>query len=147
MLGLFKLLPIFQLLFDIFKPGDGEQVTRGAKISALAIVALLLYSGFVSYAYIEQYHVVVQTTTQNAYQATALAEKKGELTAAKKKPLIIERNISRVSKMGHINSQMFRSVWPTPHQCPCMPLNQRLQSLRRKNRSAWLQVLGSDKNY
>lgn len=87
MLGLFKLLPIFQLLFDIFKPGDGEQVTRGAKISALAIVALLLYSGFVSYAYVEQYHVVVKTTTQNAYQETVLAEKKGELTTAKKEAI------------------------------------------------------------
>lgn len=87
MLGLFKLLPIFQLLFDIFKPGDGEKVTRGAKITALAMVALLLYSGFVSYAYIEQYHVVVKTTTQNSYQATALEEKKGELTAAKKEAI------------------------------------------------------------
>ena len=84
MLGLLKLLPIFQLLFDIFKPGDGEKVTRGAKITALVIVALLLYSGFVSYAYIEQYHVVVKTTMQNSYQSTALEEKKGELATAKK---------------------------------------------------------------
>lgn len=87
MLSIFKLLPIFQLLFDIFKPGDGEKVTRKDKITALAIVALLLYSGFVSYAYVEQYHVVIKVTTQNTYQATALDEKKGELAASKQEAL------------------------------------------------------------
>jgi len=78
--GLFRLLPLFQLLFEIFKPGEGEQVTRGAKISALAITALLLYSGFVSYAYVEQYHVAVGVSSKNNYLETTLAEKKGELS-------------------------------------------------------------------
>lgn len=78
--GLFRFLPLFQLLFEIFKPGEGEQVTRGAKISALAIAALLLYSGFVSYAYVEQYHVAVGVSSKNNYLETALDEKKGELS-------------------------------------------------------------------
>ena len=57
--AIIKLLPFLQLLLEAFKPGDGEKVTRANKITALAIVLLLTYSIFVSYAYVEQFHSFV----------------------------------------------------------------------------------------
>jgi hypothetical protein len=81
--GLSKILPLFQLLFEIFQPGDGEKVTRAGKICALAISALILYSGFVSFAYVEQYHAYVEATAERTYQLTTITEKKGELASVK----------------------------------------------------------------
>lgn len=83
MATLSKILPLFQLLFEIFKPGDGEKVTRAGKICALAISALILYSGFVSFAYVEQYHAYVEATAERNYQLTTITEKKGEIASLK----------------------------------------------------------------
>lgn len=83
MAGLSKILPLFQLLFEIFKPGDGEKVTRAGKICALAISALILYSSFVSFAYVEQYHAYVEATAERNYQLTTITEKKGEIANLK----------------------------------------------------------------
>lgn len=53
--SVFKLLPFLQMLWEAFKPGEGEKVTRAGKIVTLVIVALVAFSAFVSYAYIVQY--------------------------------------------------------------------------------------------
>ncbi|WP_216088633.1 hypothetical protein, partial [Shigella flexneri] len=56
----FKVLPFFlQMLMEAFKPGEGENVSRASKIMTLIITILLSYSGFVSYAYVQQFHALV----------------------------------------------------------------------------------------
>lgn len=65
--GIIKLLPFLQLLLEAFKPGDGESVTRAGKITTLGIALLLIYSMFVSYAYVEQYHALVQVREHDQY--------------------------------------------------------------------------------
>jgi len=67
--AIIKLLPFLQLLLEAFKPGDGEKVTRANKITALAIVLLLTYSLFVSYAYVDQFHKLVQIREHDQYVA------------------------------------------------------------------------------
>lgn len=75
--SLLKLLPILQLLMEVFRPGDGERVTRTAKITSLAMTLILVYSGFVSYLYFQQYHLLVQVREHDRYMATGYDEKKG----------------------------------------------------------------------
>lgn len=76
--SLLKILPILQLLMEVFKPGDGEKVTRTAKITSLAITLLLVYGGFVSYLYFQQYHLLVQVREHDRYMETGYNEKKGQ---------------------------------------------------------------------
>lgn len=67
--AIIKLLPFLQLLLEAFKPGEGEKVTRANKITALAIVLLQTYSLFVSYAYVDQFHKLVQIREHDQYIA------------------------------------------------------------------------------
>jgi len=76
MASLIKLLPFLQLLLEVFKPGDGERVTRAAKITSLAFVLLLVYGGFVSYMYIQQYHILVSVREHDRYMEQGFKEKK-----------------------------------------------------------------------
>ncbi|AFQ96670.1 hypothetical protein STRATTON_225 [Erwinia phage vB_EamM_Stratton] len=62
-----KLLPFLQMLLEAFKPGEGEQVTRAGKILTLVIVALIAFSGFVSYAYVVQYHALISVQSHDQY--------------------------------------------------------------------------------
>lgn len=65
--SLIKLLPFLSYLLDIFKPGDGEKVTRESKITALLIVLLIVYAAYVSFAYVEQFHAFVEVRERSRY--------------------------------------------------------------------------------
>lgn len=74
--SVFKLLPFLQMLWEAFKPGEGEKVTRAGKIVTLAIVALVAFSAFVSYAYIVQYHTLVSVQSRTQYLEISYKELK-----------------------------------------------------------------------
>lgn len=74
--SVFKLLPFLQILWEAFKPGEGEKVTRAGKIVTLAIVALIAFSAFVSYAYIVQYHTLVSVQSRTQYLEISYKELK-----------------------------------------------------------------------
>mgnify|MGYP006889133974 FL=1 len=74
--SVFKLLPFLQMLWEAFKPGEGEKVTRAGKIVTLAIVALIAFSAFVSYAYIVQYHTLVSVQSRTQYLEISYKELK-----------------------------------------------------------------------
>lgn len=74
--SVFKLLPFLQMLWEAFKPGEGEKVTRAGKIVTLVIVALIAFSAFVSYAYIVQYHTLVSVQSRTQYLEISYKELK-----------------------------------------------------------------------
>lgn len=74
--SVFKLLPFLQILWEAFKPGEGEKVTRAGKIVTLVIVALIAFSAFVSYAYIVQYHTLVSIQSRTQYLEISYKELK-----------------------------------------------------------------------
>ncbi|ECY5559138.1 hypothetical protein AVD02_00665 [Salmonella enterica subsp. enterica serovar Oranienburg] len=74
--SVFKLLPFLQMLWEAFKPGEGEKVTRAGKIVTLVIVALVAFSAFVSYAYIVQYHTLVSVQSRTQYLEISYKELK-----------------------------------------------------------------------
>lgn len=74
--SVFKLLPFLQILWEAFKPGEGEKVTRAGKIVTLVIVALIAFSAFVSYAYIVQYHTLVSVQSRTQYLEISYKELK-----------------------------------------------------------------------
>lgn len=72
-----KVLPFFlQMLMEAFKPGEGENVSRASKIMTLIITILLSYSGFVSYAYVQQFHALVSVQSHDAYMTQSYQEMK-----------------------------------------------------------------------
>lgn len=74
--SLIKFLPFLQMLLEVFKPGEGERVTRAAKITSLAFTLLLVYSGYVSYMYVLQYHLLVSSQSHDQYMEQGFREKK-----------------------------------------------------------------------
>ena len=73
----FKVLPFFlQMLMEAFKPGEGENVSRASKIMTLIITILLSYSGFVSYAYVQQFHALVAVQSHDTYMSQSYQEMK-----------------------------------------------------------------------
>lgn len=73
---LVKLLPLLQMLWEVFKPGEGEKISRAGKMLTLAFIGLFGYSAFVSLAYIEQYHALVQIRESSKYVNQRVAELK-----------------------------------------------------------------------
>ncbi|QVW55270.1 hypothetical protein pEaSNUABM29_00230 [Erwinia phage pEa_SNUABM_29] len=74
--SIIKLLPFLQMLWEAFKPGEGEKITRAGKIMTLVIVALVAFSLFVSYAYVVQYHALISTQSHDQYMDLSYKELK-----------------------------------------------------------------------
>lgn len=74
--SIIKLLPFLQMLWEAFKPGEGEKITRAGKIMTLVIVALVAFSVFVSYAYVVQYHALISTQSHDQYMDLSYKELK-----------------------------------------------------------------------
>lgn len=74
--SIFKLLPFLQMLWEAFKPGEGEKITRAGKIMTLCLVSLVAFSVFVSYAYVVQYHTLVSVQSHDQYMEMSYKELK-----------------------------------------------------------------------
>ena len=74
-----RLLPLLQLLLELFQPGDGQKLTRVQKVITLCYMMLILYGFFVSYAYVTQYHGLVEATSRLHYLEQSLLENEKDL--------------------------------------------------------------------
>lgn len=61
-----KLLPLLQFLLDVLKADDGR-FTAKSKAMLMAGIAILSFSAYVSYAYVQQFHALVELKAHQQY--------------------------------------------------------------------------------
>lgn len=64
--GIIKLLPLLTFLLEVFKSDDGK-FTAKAKAVFLAFLAILSFAAYVSYAYVQQFHALVELKAHQQY--------------------------------------------------------------------------------
>ncbi|ANZ49039.1 hypothetical protein HOV30_gp189 [Erwinia phage Derbicus] len=64
--GIIKLLPLLTFLLEVFKTDDGK-FTAKAKAFCLAMFAVFSFAAYVSYAYVQQFHALVELKAHQQY--------------------------------------------------------------------------------
>lgn len=139
--AIIKLLPFLQLLLEAFKPGDGEKVTRANKITALAMVLLLTYSLFVSYAYVEQFHSFVQLREHVKYTDRENEEHKETIkNQGDELRVLYSRIFECLGKQRAYDDAEHQggpaAVTPVPEAVPQTPVHTKTKSVDSKREAA-----------
>lgn len=92
--SIIKLLPLLQFLLEVFKADDGK-LTAKAKAALLAFLAVASFAAYVSYAYIQQFHALVELKAHQQYLVKSEGEAVGRSLRAENRINELENKLDQ----------------------------------------------------
>lgn len=111
-----KLIPLLQFLLEVFKADDGK-LTAKVKAAFLAFVALLIFSAYVSYAYVQQFHALVELKAHQQYLVKSEVDATGRSLRLESRVAALENKLDLCRR----GPEPYEGTSPKPMPQPTAP--------------------------
>ena len=94
-----KLLPLLQFLLDVLKADDGRYTAK-SKAMLMGAIAVLSFSAYVSYAYVQQFHALVELKAHQQYLVKSEGDAKERAERAEARVSELENKLEVCRRPG-----------------------------------------------